>query len=142
MGTSSAASGPGRPGRSYQRITLELCQNAPGSQATAIRPSVPWVYLHRASPADSSEATFTGPTGFDGATFTSRASFDRVIFTSDTSFDGATVTRLDDPTLNKRGDGAVRIWPDRWPVCPDTDDPTRGTLIPIEEVEQPDSSSP
>jgi hypothetical protein len=57
----------------------------------------------------------------------------------------ATVTGLDhlgDPALHDHGDGAVRIWPDGWNVCPDQYDPTWGVLVPIKTVEQADSSTP
>jgi Pentapeptide repeats (9 copies) len=69
-------------------------------------------------------ATFSGETWFGGATFSGDAGFGGATFSSDPGFDQVQVLHVDDPNLNE-----IRRWPDGWTVCPDADDPTRGTLV-------------
>jgi hypothetical protein len=69
-------------------------------------------------------ATFSGDAWFGGATFSGDAGFGGATFSSDPGFDQVQVLHVDDPNLNE-----IRRWPDGWTVCPDADDPTRGTLV-------------
>ncbi len=55
----------------------------------------------------------------------------------DTWFGGAQVLNLDDPTVN-----IPSYWPEGYTLLPDSADPTRGTLIPTKEAEEPKQAGP
>jgi Pentapeptide repeats (9 copies) len=69
-------------------------------------------------------AIFSGYAGFGGAIFSGGAGFGGAIFSSDPVLHQVQVLHVDDTNLNE-----IRKWPDGWTVCPDADDPTRGTLV-------------
>jgi uncharacterized protein YjbI with pentapeptide repeats len=81
--------------------------------------------------ADFDGATFSCGARFRGATFSGKVWFGGATFPDGAGFGGVLVLRLDDPDLNKGGRYARRVWPDGWTVCPDANDPTRGTLVPF-----------
>jgi hypothetical protein len=84
--------------------------------------------------------TFQDAVEFHGATFHGDAWFNEATFTRDNRGEGvagAHVLRLDDSDLNKR-----RVWPNGFTVRPDTADPTRGTLVRAEQVEEPAPAIP
>jgi uncharacterized protein YjbI with pentapeptide repeats len=85
------------------------------------------------------QATFQGDTRFAQATFQGDAQFGEATFTGDTGLGvaGAEVLHVDDPDLNNG-----RVWPNGCTVRPDPADPTRGTLVPTERVEAPESAVP
>jgi hypothetical protein len=72
---------------------------------------------------------FSGDAGFGEATFFGDAGFSGATFSGDARFDGVRVLHLDDPDLNKGGEHPRRVWPKKWTVQPDPDDPSRGTLV-------------
>jgi Pentapeptide repeats (9 copies) len=99
------------------------------------------------------QATFQGAAGFNQATFQSAAWFNRATFQvpwgeialpgqlpraqSPDPFYGARVLHLDDPDLDE-----LREWPDGFTIRRDEVDPTRGTLVPAQQVEEPRAGRP
>jgi hypothetical protein len=84
-------------------------------------------------------ATFQDSARFHGATFQRAAWFNGATFTGDNRGEGvagAQVLRLDDSDLNER-----RVWPNGWTVRPDPADPTRGTLVRAEQMEEPEPAA-
>jgi Pentapeptide repeats (9 copies) len=82
---------------------------------------------------------FQGNAGFTEATFQRDADFDKATFPEGwgPQLAGAYVLHLDDPDYDER-----RLWPDGLTVRPDPADPTRGTLVRSEQVEEPESAVP
>jgi hypothetical protein len=85
-------------------------------------------------------ATLQGDVVFETATFQRDAQFTNATFTSEKGVEGvvgAQVLLLDNPDLNKS-----RVWPYGCTVRPDPADPTRGTLVLAEQVEEPEPAIP
>jgi uncharacterized protein YjbI with pentapeptide repeats len=83
-------------------------------------------------------AIFQGAVEFHGATFQGDAWFNDATFTGDNRGEGvagAQVLRLDDSDLNQR-----RVWPNGFTVRPDPADPTHGTLVAAEQVNEAESA--
>lgn len=85
-------------------------------------------------------ATLQGDVVFETATFQRDAQFTNATFTSEKGVEGvvgAQVLLLDNRDLNKS-----RVWPYGCTVRPDPADPTRGTLVLAEQVEEPEPAIP
>jgi hypothetical protein len=93
------------------------------------------------------EANFEGDAGFGGATFMVEARFARATFEGDArfgkaiffkgaaGFSGAHVLHLDDRDRH-------RVWPRGWTVLPNPTDPSRGTLVRVEQAEETEPALP
>lgn len=97
------------------------------------------------------ETRFIGGAWFDDTNFGGIAWFEKTTFSggvsfgganaSDPDFPGARVLPIDDEYLNS-GRDVVRVWPRGWTVRPDTDAPTRGTLVRERQAESPGPATP
>lgn len=88
------------------------------------------------------KAVFQDVASFEEVAFQGAAKFDGATFGSDTGVEGvagAQVLHLDDPDLNT---DLRRVWPNGCTVRPDPADPSRGTLVYAEHVEEPESTIP
>ena len=86
--------------------------------------------------------TFQRGASFEEVAFQGAAKFDGATFGSDTGVEGvagAQVLHLDDPDLNT---DLRRVWPNGCTVRPDPADPSRGTLVYAEHVEEPETTIP
>ena len=86
--------------------------------------------------ADFTETTFHRDAVFSELTFTQDKD---IISSAAAKIAGAVVLNLDKP-------GIQRVWPQPWTgrytIRPDADDPTRGTLVYAEQVEEPEPAIP
>jgi Pentapeptide repeats (9 copies) len=94
--------------------------------------------------ADFHEAAFSGFVTFYGVTFRGGVTFDHAVVdvhqltTLDTAgVTGSRVAHVGDLIFNHFWE-----WPDGWTVRPDPTDPSRGTLVPAEDANQPEPTVP